>query len=313
MKTPIFLFFASVVSCGCQTVAPKDETPHECTSPGDEKASADVTITAKDVTLDVGDGKSFEAWTYDGDVPGPVLRMVVGQTKRVMLINQSPRPASLHFHGVTYAVTDDGTPDQPKSIVYPGCAHVYTITAEAPGAWPYHGHVDSREEMAHGLYGAVIVSTPTEPPVDRELVAFLGQLGIEGGAEEEEEAAFFMTINGRPNGHASVIQRAGDRYVASPGMASAAVGESVRWRVINASPDEPHTFHLHGHRWCDRGGLIDQAGSCPNGGLPVDNVALLPAQGVTFEFIERSPGEWMYHCHILDHVSDGMFAFYQAH
>lgn len=298
---------------GCES-APPEEPPHACTTPTDDSAAADVTITAKDATLDVGDGKHFDAWTYDGDVPGPVLHMNVGETKRVKLVNHSPRAASLHFHGVTYAASDDGTPDHEESVVYPNCAHVYTIKAEAPGAWPYHSHVDSREEMAHGQYGAVIVSAPNEVHADEEYVAFMGQLGIEDASSEEgAEAPFFMTINGRPNGHATVIRRDGERYVmTSAGNASAALGEHVRWRVLDVSPDDPHTFHVHGHRWCDRGGLPDPSGMCPNGGLYADNVALLPAQGVTVEWMEASLGEWMVHCHILDHVGDGMFAFYDV-
>lgn len=304
---------AALVLASCQSVPPTP-APHACTTPNDATASADVTITAKDATLDLGDGATFEAWTYDGDVPGPVLRMQLGETKRIKLLNDSPRAVSLHFHGVTYSASDDGTPEHEESVVYPKCAHVYTIKAEAPGTWPYHSHVDSREEMAHGLYGAVIVPSASEPPVDHEYVAFLGQLGLEGMSEEEEadEAPFFMTINGRPNGHAEVVELVNGRYVARAGMAMAHVGARVRWRVINASPDEPHTFHLHGHRWCDRGGLIGAMGACPSDGLPVDNVALLPAQGTTAEYVESAPGQWMYHCHILDHVGDGMFAMYQA-
>jgi len=319
MNARSLIVTASAVGCvgavllACQTVPPAPP-PHACTTPSDATALADVTITAKDATLDLGDGNEFEAWTYDGDVPGPVLRVPLGESRRVKLVNDSPRPVSLHFHGVTYAASDDGTPEHQESIVYPSCAHVYTIKAEAPGTWPYHSHVDSREEMAHGLYGAVIVPAPSEAPVDHEYVAFLGQLGLEGMTEEEEgdEAPFFMTINGRPNAHAEVVELQNGRYVAREGMAMAHVGARVRWRVLNVSPDAPHTFHLHGHRWCDRGGLIDTMGACPAGGLPVDNVALLPAQGTTADLVEAAAGQWMYHCHILDHVGDGMFAMYQV-
>jgi FtsP/CotA-like multicopper oxidase with cupredoxin domain len=308
MKKLILMFALA----GCES-APPAEPPHACTSPADDVAAADVTITAKDATLDLGDGKTFEAWTFDGDVPGPVLHMNVGDSRRVKLVNRSPRAASLHFHGVTYSASDDGTPEHEESVVYPNCAHVYTIKAEVPGAWPYHSHVDSRQEMAQGQYGAVIVSAANETPADPEYVAFLGQLGLEDASKEEGAAPFFMTINGRPNGHATVIQREGDRYVASAGVAHAALGAHVRWRVLDVSPDDPHTFHVHGHRWCDRGGLADALGVCPNGGLYTDDPPLLPAEGITVDWIESEPGDWMFHCHILDHVGDGMWAMFHAH
>lgn len=289
-----------------------------CATPEDSVALADVTITARDAGIPLGDGRTFLAWTYDGDVPGPVLQIPLGETRRVKLVNASPRTASLHFHGVRYAAVDDGSPEHPESMVEPGCAHVYTLTADQPGVWPFHSHRDPREEMAHGLYGAVVVPFPDEPPPDHEYVVFLGQLGIEEGAEDEEEdeggaSPFAMTINGRPNGRALVIERDGDRYAVMPGPhAHARIGDRVRWRVLNVSPDEPHTFHVHGHTWCDRGGVPDGTGVCPGGSLPTDNVDILPAQGVSFDVLEDRPGTWMVHCHIVDHVDDGMFAMYEV-
>jgi FtsP/CotA-like multicopper oxidase with cupredoxin domain len=304
---------------GCTSEPPTEDLT--CSTPGDT-AAADVTITTKDAVIQPAEGVSFIAWTYDGDVPGPVIRMNIGDTKRVKLVNESPRPASLHFHGVTYSDTDDGSPEHPESMVNPGCAHVYTITANQPGVWAYHSHRDPRVEMARGLHGAIVVPFPGEAAADHEYVVYMGQLGIEGeggGGEAEEadeggqEAAFFMTLNGRPNGDAEVIALEGGAYTVTTGAkAEARVGERVRWRVVNVSPDDPHTFHLHGHRWCDRGGVMDSGGGCPAGSLPVDNVDIFPAQGISFEFVEDNPGEWMYHCHIVDHVVDGMYAFYDV-
>lgn len=286
----------------------------KCGTPEDAAAPADVTITARDVQVPLRDGRLVLAWTYDGDVPGPVLRIPLGETRRVKLVNASPRTTSLHFHGVHYAAVDDGTPDSPESMVAPGCAHVYAITADQPGVWPYHGHRDPGVEMARGLHGAVVVPFPDEAPADHEYVVFLGQLGIEEEGHEEGEGGppFAMTINGRADGGALVIALAGDHYAVTSGsVARAHLGELVRWRVLNVSPDEPHTFHVHGHTWCD-GGAPDAAGGCPAGAAPVDNVDLLPAQGVSFEHVEDNPGMWMLHCHIVDHVVDGMFAYYEA-
>jgi FtsP/CotA-like multicopper oxidase with cupredoxin domain len=297
------------------------QVPLVCSTPNDLAVVANVTITAQDADIEASPGVSFKAWTYNGDVPGPVLRMSMGETLKVKLVNNSPRPASLHFHGVAYSIDDDGS--STNSIVNPGCAHIYTITAVATGVWPFHSHIDPRKEIAQGLYGAVIVPPPGEVPADHEYVVFLGQLGMEAEGEEEEEAeeaeggeggeGFFMTINGRANGMAEVIELAGNQYVAkSNAMAEAKVGERVRWRVLNMSPDDLHTFHLHGHRWCEEGALIQPDGTCPNGQPATDNPDLFPAQGITFEYIEDAPGEWMYHCHIIDHVIDGMFAMYRV-
>lgn len=311
--------FSVLLLAGC-TPEPAPEA-WQCETPGDATAAADLTLTAKDAIVEPMAGSSFLAWTYEGDVPGPVLRVPLGEKRRIKLVNRSPRPESLHFHGVEYAVGDDGSTES-GGMVNPGCAHVYTITAKAPGAWPFHSHRDSRTEMARGLYGAVIVPDPDEKPADHEFVVFLGQLGIEGGhgaseegeSEEEEGApSFFMTINGRAHGGAEVIEWRDGGYAVTTGtMATARVGQRVRFRAFNVSPDDMHTFHLHGHRWCDRGGAMKDDGTCPAGTLPTDNVLLAPAQGASLEFVEDNPGTWMYHCHIVDHVNDGMHAFYKA-
>lgn len=307
----------ATVSCSSQQTGQTADPwlkSFSCTTPEDTDAPADVTITAQDAAIMPGDGTTFGAWTYDGDVPGPVLRMAVGETLRVKLVNQSPRTTSLHFHGVRYSAVDDGSPEHPESMVGPGCAHVYTITAVQPGVWPYHGHRDPRTEMAFGLYGAVIVPDPAETPADHEYVVFAGQLGIEGegGDEEGSESPFFMTLNGRAYGGAEVIELENGRYVVTDQeMADAKVGDRVRWRVVAVSPDDPHTFHLHGHRWCD-GAPAGADGTCPDGHPPIDNVSLFPAQGVSLEYVEDDPGDWMYHCHIVDHVNDGMFAMYHV-
>lgn len=310
----------AILVAGC-TSEPAPEK-WECETPADATATADLTLTVKDAVVSPVAGSAFLAWTYDGDVPGPVLRLPLGAKRTVKLVNRSPRPASLHFHGVEYAVGDDGSADS-GGVVNPGCAHVYTITAKVPGVWPFHSHRDSRTEMARGLYGAVIVPAPGEKQADHEFVAFLGQLGIEGeghggeeGDSEEEGSAapsFFMTINGRAYGGAEVIEWKQDRYAISTGtVATARVGQRVRFRALNVSPDDMHTFHLHGHRWCDRDGVMQDDGTCPAGTLPTDNVLLAPAQGASLEFVEDNPGTWMYHCHIVDHVNDGMHAFYKA-
>ena len=330
MKTPLFRALLAgllvVGGVGCIEQVPA-EAPLVCTTPADLAASADVEIGAQDAVLNI-DGARFHAWTYGGDVPGPVLRMDVGDTRTIKLVNDSPRPASLHFHGVSYSASDDGSPEHPESIVNPGCAHIYTVTATEPGVWPFHSHLDPRTEMAQGLVGAIVVPDPAELPADHEYVVFLGQLGLEGegeeegeGGEEEEESGgpagipqpFFMVVNGRPNGDALVIEWDGLAYSMTSGVdAQAQVGDRVRWRVLSVSPDDMHTFHLHGHRWCDRGGVMDVFGNCPAGTLPADNVGLFPAQGISLEYVEDAPGDWMYHCHIVDHVVDGMWAMYHV-
>ncbi|MCC7536903.1 MAG: multicopper oxidase domain-containing protein [Deltaproteobacteria bacterium] len=182
-----FVIVVALLVPACASPSEQVEVPAVCATPDDATAPADIEVHARDVAIEPVPGRQHMAWTYDGDVPGPVIRMNVGETRRVRLVNDSPRAVSMHFHGVVYDATDDGTPEHPESMVNPGCAHVYTITATLPGVWPYHSHRDPRGEMAMGLYGAVVVPAPDETPAEHDLVVFLGQLGIENEEAEESE------------------------------------------------------------------------------------------------------------------------------
>ncbi|MCC6271998.1 MAG: multicopper oxidase domain-containing protein [Deltaproteobacteria bacterium] len=314
-----------------QEPEPEEPVKYSCNTPEDAVSAADLVLTVKDVSLEIRDGEIFEAWTYNGQVPGPVLRMNLGETKRIKLVNYSPRPASLHFHGAAYPLIDDGITLYPEGVVNPGCAHVYTVTASSPGVWPFHSHLDTSNELVRGLYGALIVPDPAEPPADHEFVLFMGQLGTEGEEEgeehehiknhesshEEENSSgkhnFSMVFNGRPDGKGPVIRLAGDQYEFIHGeMPRTRIGDLVRWRVLNVSPDAWHTIGFHQHVFCDRGGVVDSLGACPREGQLINILDVSPLKGMSFEFIEAVAGTWMYHCHILDHAIEGMMAFYQV-
>lgn len=88
----------------------------------------------------------------------------------------------------------------------------------------------------------------------------------------------------------------------------AELGEQVRLRLLSLGP-EMHTFHVHGHVWLEDG-------------LPVDNVALLPADarelvffagaGATTPDVRAGTGSWMYHCHVETHAASGMWGMFDV-
>ncbi len=326
-KWSVILFMLIVLGCGTANNPELDMSDTamlnmQCTTPEDADFSANETLTVEDQTYVSEKGFVYQLRTYNGHIPGPVYQMQVGETKTIKLINHSAKPVSLHFHGLAFDPSDDGTFDTPPSIVYPDCAHVYTITAKTPGVWPYHSHLNTSDELIEGLYGAIIVPDETEVKVDHEYVLFLGQLSAEeeheeGEEEEEEEgmvqAPVRMTFNGDVFGMGAMIEWMQTEYIATTAMMPITkVGDHVRWRLLNVSPDEWHTFGVHSHVFCDRGGLSDGSGDCPKSGLMANILNLSPLTGASIEYMETKPGSWMYHCHILDHVAEGMMAYYQT-
>ena len=190
-------------------------------------------------------------------------------------------PHSMHFHGVRYRFGSDGAYipgfSGAGANVKPGETFTYRLEAEqtARGVWPYHDHSPSMmESIEGGLFGTLSILGRDEPAPDREFVVYLSsQLG-------------FNTINGRA-------------FVGNTPVFRAKVGDLVQWDVLAIGSDF-HTFHVHGHRWVQRDGT------------PRDTQVVGPAESFRVRWREDTAGTWLYHCHVEDHMMNGMIAIYRV-
>jgi len=241
----------------------------------------EYTLFVREVDWEVAPGYTYKALTFNGSIPGPTLEAKEGEILRVKFKNEHSEPHSVHAHGVQYEFQHDGTsPTTHGPDVPPGGEFVYEWKA-VPGTWFYHDH--SVEGIRRGMYGAIVVH-PKDEQVrpDRDFILFYGDL-------EPETTGFadhpFSVFNGKAG-------------MGTTPVLKSQVGDLVRFRLINLM-DEPHTFHIHGHRWVYQGRLVD-------------TVSVLPGETATFEFREETPGHWMYHCHFLEHMEEGMMGLYEV-
>ena len=95
-----------------------------------------ITLVTEDVEIDIAPGKRVTAWTFNGTVPGPTIRLAEGENVTIKYINKSPIPHTIHFHGNHDDVNDGVIPQ-----VMPGETYLYNITGEPAGALMYHCHV----------------------------------------------------------------------------------------------------------------------------------------------------------------------------
>ena len=215
-------------------------------------------------------------------IPGPLLRARAGERIRVHFRNDDPRaPHSMHFHGVDYEPSSDGSfvpgVSGPGGNVRPGRSWTYELTArdDSVGVWPYHDHSQSMEpSIAGGMYGALSIAGRDERRPDREFVVVMAPMGQ------------FQTISGRA-------------FVGNTPVFRAKVGELVQWDVL-AMGSEHHTFHVHGHRWRTKDGT------------PEDTRTVGPAESFRVRWRERAPGTWLYHCHVETHMAAGMIGTYRV-
>jgi len=256
-------------------------------------------------------------------IPGPVIRAHVGDTIVIHFKNNDVRPKyaahSIHIEGLVREAENDGfwhdsEPNLPGTAVYPGenYTYRYTVPANAAGAWLYYDHSASRRMRGFGfdirIYRDVPVYTRAKPQDPEELDAPVGsQHGLFGMAIIED-------ANTKPVDHENIVIFHdmysddlpmlaqdfdcinGRSFLSNTPEFRARAGERVRWR-IGSIGRENHVFHIHGHRW-----LMN--------GSSTDTHLLSPGTTATFEYIEDSPGTWLYHCHFTEHMMGGMAGRY---
>jgi FtsP/CotA-like multicopper oxidase with cupredoxin domain len=105
-------------------------------------------------------GPAARAWTYNGTVPGPEIRVVEGDRLRVTLRNLLEEPTSIHWHGLPVPFSMDGVPELTQQAVPPGGTFLYEFTAVRPGTYWYHTHFGY--QLDRGLYGALVVEPVRE-------------------------------------------------------------------------------------------------------------------------------------------------------
>ena len=112
-------------------------------------------------------------WGYGGSVPGPQIRVPQGQRVSRLFVNDLPQPSTVHWHGVRLVNAMDGVPELTQTVVPPGKSYLYEFEAPDAGTFWYHPHDRAWEQMARGLYGALIVEEPEPPFVDHDEVLLL--------------------------------------------------------------------------------------------------------------------------------------------
>src|SRR5688572_20950116 len=118
----------------------------------------DYTLVATDEELEIAPGVFFPAWTYNGTVPGPVIRATEDDILRVRFVNSGSHPHTIHFHGI-HPTNMDGV----FEVVPPGGEFTYRFPAKPAGMHLYHCHSTPLKKHIHkGLYGAFIID-PKEP------------------------------------------------------------------------------------------------------------------------------------------------------
>ena len=197
-------------------------------------------IPIRDVTYEVSPGVSYRGWTFGGTIPGPVVRVRVGDVVRIRLVNEAGMAHSIDFHAARIPM------NQAFRSIEPGDSLSFEFLARDAGAYLVHcGTPPVLLHLMQGMYLPIIVDPAQGWPgkVDKEFVLVQSEFYIDEGNQSGP---------GEPDWNAALDRRAS--YVVFNGRAfqykdsplQVALGDRVRLFVINAGPSLPSDFHVVG-------------------------------------------------------------------
>ena len=251
---------------------------------------------AREVPLRITNDTVVAAWTFEGDVPGPVVHCRVGDTVEFTLTNDVVVPHSMDFHAAQI------DPKEAFRSVTKGQSVTFTFKPKWAGAFMYHcGTAPVLMHIGSGMYGAIIVS-PREPlPAAKEFVLVQSEFYLADTANGVRAFDYnkmlatmpdFVAFNGRPN-----------QYIKEPIRVK--VGDRVRFWLVNAGPTHPCNFHVVGEQFD-----TTYLGAPP--GAPIRGVqtwAVAPGGGTCFELLCDVVGEFPFVNHGFGHGQKGAIGF----
>jgi len=251
-----------------------------------------LTLAVREVLVSIAPGVAYHAWTFNGTVPGPVLRVRQGQEVHFTLINDGNMPHSIDFHA---ARTPWNVNYQP---VAPGKSFSFTWRANYPGVFMYHcGAPVTIYHMVNGMYGAIIVDpangwTPAQEYVLVQSEFYTTQLPDGTYSVDPSKLTSgipdYVVFNGYAN-----------QYKTSPIVAKA--GERIRIFIVNAGPTLFSAFHVIGAIFSDA--YVD--GNPANHMVGNQTVTVPPGGGMVVELTIPQAGLYPFVTHSFADVGKG--------
>ena len=260
----------------------------------------------------------FHAWTFNGTIPGPTIRVTQGDHVQVTVetTKDSKFPHSWHVHSI-HSGLNDGTMTE-SGMIFPGSKYTYDFVANPTGLYPYHCHMAPVEEhVSRGLYGMMIIDPPNPRPAAHEMVMMLNSytfsymgpngtghmnqtvpatesqithnltqvenLADEGNGPDNQ----FYTVNGMVFGYTG------------PHEIQLKTGVNYRVYLVNMVEFDPlNNFHLHG-------AMFTYTPSCTmsSSKMYTDIVSLMQGDRGCVDMHFQQPGMFMFHSH-LNHFTD---------
>lgn len=266
-----------------------------------ESATKTFTLKAERKRVDIGNGMTYDAWTYDGVVPGPRLRVKEGDDVEIILTNHTTDAHGIYTHAAQL--------DSRKFAGPPGAKQLrYKFRAEVPGVFDYHcTAVPMLDHVASGMYGMMIVDPKNgwRNGQAHEVVLIQGE--FYGAADETgfirgEHAKMvagtpdFVVFNGK-------VGQYGESH-----PIPIKAGELVRVFFVNIGPNLASAFHVVGALFS----TVYRDGNPDDALHNVQTFAVAPGDAAVFEFRAKEPGDYPFLDHAMGHAYKGAMGIFRA-
>lgn len=306
----------SLLLSGCNEATAPKPSPQDAAAP---TGAADVTLRIAPVLVNIAKDHTISTIGYNGQVPGPLIRLREGVTVTVDLFNDTDAPEFVHWHGLIVPAAVDGAPEE-KSLVVPAHGHLrYQLTPQPSGARFVHSHVMSMADLNRGTYtgqfGLVYIE-PKDNPGQYDQEIFLAThewepfftteeemddpdiTPAEKARKEEEDKKSKpngweigyqrFTINGKALGYGEPLR--------------VKEGERVLFHILNASATENIELALPGHQFQ----IVALDGNLVPHSQPVEVLSLGTAERISAVVEMNRPGVWVLGTPHDDDRRDGM-------
>jgi nitrite reductase (NO-forming) len=267
-----------------------------------EPETVKITLTIKELVSELADGTTYTFWTFDGTVPGPMLRVMQGDTVELTLVNPA---TNLAAHNIDLHAVNGPGGGAAVTNVQPGESKTFTFTPLNAGMFVYHcAFPPPWHHIAQGMYGGILVEPPGGlAPVDREFYVLQGEwytsepFGVKGHLEFDSAKAFaeqpeYYTFNGNVDALTKIYPL------------QANVGEKIRLYFGVGGPNIGSNFHIIGE-------IFDKvfSGSPDTPILNEETWYVPPGSVSAFEFTLNEPGTYLLVDHALFRAGHGALGY----
>jgi plastocyanin len=255
-------------------------------------------LTTEITPWEVEPGRFVDAWSYNGIVPGPMIKVDVGDTVRVIVHNKLPMGTDIHWHGISTPFVMDGVAPLTQPLIGPGEDFVYEFVAERLSVGMYHAHHHGQMQVPNGLFGVFMIgdlpiptgqtiggiALPDEIEIAQEIPMVLNDAGVIG-----------FSLNGKSF-------PATEPYIVNSGD----------WLLVHYYNEGLQAHPMHQHQFPQL--VVAKDGIPLDHPYWADTVNVAPGERYSVIMNPDEAGAWVWHCHILNHVEreEGMFGMVTA-